>query len=281
MLVSSDGGVVAALRILLDVAAFRLKKLEMANLAAAVAVMVALRLPLGELGGRAGFAALLNLLVYLNNDWFDVEQDLSSRRDDRKTSFLRQHLRAALGAQIGLGAVLIAWALAWKPELLVSFVAGAGICVWYSARLKRVPFADVAAMTAWGAAMPLAGVPLQSALGWRLLGQLALFSTCFELIQVIRDHDEDQKASVRTTAVALGARATLWVARGFMFAAALYAMLALQRWAGLVLLVAPLVPFDARDVGRYWTRVRLVFGGAWLGIVGWIYWTGSAAGLVV
>ncbi len=270
----------AALRILFDVLAFRVKKLEMANLAAAVAVMLALRLSLADLALRTGYALLLNLLVYLNNDYHDVEQDLGSERDGEKAGFLKAHLGAALGAQLGLGALLVAVPLLWNPSLLVCGVAGTAICVLYSARFKRVPFADVAAMTAWGVVMPLAGVPLGSTLGWCLLAQLGLFSTCFELIQVLRDHDDDARVGVQTTAVRLGPERTRAALLLFLMVAAAYAVLVLHRFIGLGLLVAPLIPFDAKNVGRYWTRVRLVLGLSWLAILAWVFLHGRTFGLL-
>ena len=58
-----------AIKVLWDVVAFRLRKLEMANLAGAVAIMLVLRLPLPDMAVRALFAGLLNILVYLNTEW--------------------------------------------------------------------------------------------------------------------------------------------------------------------------------------------------------------------
>ncbi len=178
----------AALKIIVNVAVFRLKKLEMANMFAAVAIMLALRLDWDDMALRFGFGLLLNLLAYLTNDYCDVDQDLASpNKNTKSVRFLKEHMGAALGAQIGLAVVLAGIAIWWSPGLLVALVAGAGICWVYSWKLKRLPYVDVLAMITWGAAMPLVGVPLDSALGWILLGQLALFSACFESIQVIRE----------------------------------------------------------------------------------------------
>ena len=89
-----------AFRIIADVAAYRLRRLEMANLVAVVALMLALRLPLPEILLRTAFSALLNLFAYLNNDFCDIERDLSVRdRDAEKTRFLAAHRTAALAVQ--------------------------------------------------------------------------------------------------------------------------------------------------------------------------------------
>jgi 4-hydroxybenzoate polyprenyltransferase len=271
----------AALRILADVAIFRLRKLEMANMFAAAAIMLALGLAWGEMAVRFGFGILLNLLAYLTNDYYDVDQDLSSpNKDQRKARYLKDHMGAALCAQIFLALFLAAVALAWSPGLLAPLVLGAGICWVYSWKLKRLPYVDVLSMIVWGVTMPMVGFPVDSVLGWVLVGQLALFSACFESIQVIRDHDEDVASGVRTTAVRLGIPATSVLLRVFMVLSAAWAVLLIQRWAGAVLLLALLVPLDRARVDTYWNRQRLLMGVAWLGLVGWVFWTGSTDGWI-
>ena len=63
----------AALRIVAAVVGYRLRKLEMANLVAALSIAIALRLPWPEVAYRTAFAFFLNALVYLNNDYIDVD----------------------------------------------------------------------------------------------------------------------------------------------------------------------------------------------------------------
>lgn len=270
-----------ALRILLDVVVFRLRRLEMANLAGAVSVMVALRLPLADMAVRTGFALLLNLLAYLTNDYCDLERDLKTGRAEDKTRFLAAHRQAALGVQLGLGVVLAALALAWSPGLLLAAALGEGLCWLYSAKVKRVAFADVAVMAVCGGAMALVAVPLDRPLGWLLVAELGLFSGAFELIQVLRDRQEDADNGVVTTAVKLGERATLALTRGWMLLAAVFATLTLQRWVGPALALATLVPYGASGAKPYWNRVRLVFGLVWLGIIVSITLTGRSDGLLL
>jgi 4-hydroxybenzoate polyprenyltransferase len=269
----------AALKILADVLDYRLRRLEMANLAGALAIMVALRLPLSEIAVRGVFAFVLNVLAYLVNDVVDLERDLASGRAPEKTRFLAEHEHAALLAEALLFAILCAIALWWSPWLLVPAVLGAGICWIYTKRLKHVPIADVVAMTLWGAAMPLVAVPPDRMLGWALIGELALFSTCFELIQVLRDRESDAELGITTTAVRLGAERTLNVLRVAMLFAAGYAILILHRYLGIALLIAPLVPASG-DPQRYWNRVRLVFGLSWLAIIASIALQGTSSGVL-
>lgn len=271
----------AALKILADVALYRIRKREMANLAAAATIMAALHLAWDEIAVRLGFGILLNLLAYLTNDYCDVDEDLQSpSKDHEKARFLKDHMGAALALQIALVVVLAAVGALWSRGLIVALAAGAGICWLYSARLKTVPIADVASMAAWGAAMPMVAFPLDSLLGWCLVAQLALFSACFETIQVIRDHGDDTGSGTRTTAVLLGIKRTLLLERLLMVLSAAYAVLLINRWVGLALLVAPLLPFEKGQEEGYWNRVRMVQGLAWLAMVGWVVWSGSTMGLV-
>jgi 4-hydroxybenzoate polyprenyltransferase len=268
-----------AVKIVVDVAIFRLKKFEMANMFAAAAIMLALGLEWADMAVRFGFGLLLNLLAYLTNDYFDVDQDLESpNKDHAKARYLKEHMRAAFWAQVALAVFLALVAVAWSPDLLAALAIGGGICWIYSWKLKRVPYIDVICMIVWGVAMPLVGLPPDRALGWLLLFQLALFSACFESIQVIRDHDEDLAGGVRTTAVRLGIPATKILLRAFMVLSAAYAALLLHRWIGLALLACLFLPLDPKRADSYWTRQRFVMGVVWLALIGWIWWTGSADG---
>ncbi len=274
------GAISAVVRILANVVAYRLRRLEMANLGGAVSVMVALHLSLADIVVRTSFAFLLNLLAYLTNDYCDIERDLLAGRASGKTRFLAAHKGAALAAQGVLAAALAAIAVWWSPGLLVAGTAGAGLCWLYSAKLKRVAYVDVVLMALCGAAMALVAVPLDRPLGWLLVGQLGAFSACFELIQVLRDRGEDERQGIFTTAVRLGEKPTLALLRFSMVASAVYATLTLNRFVGPVLAVAVLVPFDRERPARYWNQVRVVFGLGWLGIVAWVTWTGHAHGLL-
>jgi 4-hydroxybenzoate polyprenyltransferase len=270
-----------ALRILADVLVFRLRRLEMANLAGGLSVMLALALSLPDIAVRTGFAFLLNLLAYLTNDYCDIERDLGAARAEQKTRYLAEHRRSALGAQIGLGVVLAAIALAWSPGMLLAAALAEGLCILYSSRLKRVAYADFVVMTFCGAAMALVAVPLDRVLGLALVAELGLFSACFELIQVLRDREEDEAARIFTTAVVLGESKSLWLLRGLMLLAATAATLILHRYFGPLIAVAALLPYPRDGAKTYWNRVRLVFGLAWLGIIASIVLEHAADGALI
>ena len=268
-------------KIVADVVAFRIRNLEMANLAGATSIALALHLPWHEVLYRTAFAFALNAFVYLHNDYVDAADDLQSpTRNTAKTRFLVEHGDAALAAQWGLAALLVTAALAFDLDLLAALVFGGGTCVWYSLKLKHVPYVDVLAMAAWGIGMPMCGFPLASALGWCLALQLGAFAAVYETIQVMRDAPEDAAAGIRTTGVVLGKERTRRLSRALMVLACVFAALFLHPVTGLIAAAALLVPLDGGDIERRWTLVKLVYGLAWLFTCAWIFVTGSSAGLL-
>jgi 4-hydroxybenzoate polyprenyltransferase len=272
----------AAFKVVFDVFVFRLRNLEMANMASAAAIAIALALPWADVAYRAFFAFVLNALIYLNNDYNDVEIDMQSAdKDAVKTRFLADHMKEALVAQWVLFAALIGMAVSRNVDLLIPMVVGGGVCIWYSMQLKHKPLWDLVAMVVWGVFMPLCGAPFNQWLGFALAIQLGLFSGVFETIQVVRDADEDAAAGVRTTGVVLGAKRALWLARGFMVTATLYALLFIHPIAAAVSAVALAVPSSKQRVERYWTRVKLIYGIAFLIMCGFAYFDGQGSGLLL
>ena len=271
----------AGLKIVAQAVTFRIRNLEMANLAGAVSIALALHLPWHEVLYRAAFAFVLNAFVYLNNDYLDASDDLKTvTRNTAKTRFLVEHRDAALAAQLGLLILMATAALLLDVELLAALLLGGGTCFLYSLHLKRVPVADVIAMAVWGLAMPLCGFPLSSALGWCLALQLGSFAAVYETIQVMRDAPDDAAAGIRTTGVVLGAARTRLLSRALMLVVCVLAALALHPVSGLIAAIALLLPLDGGDIERRWTAVKLVYALSWLFTCAWIFLTGSSAGLL-
>lgn len=268
-------GARAALRIIADVVVYRVRRLEMANLVAAVAIMLALHTRPADLLIRGVFGFGLNLLVYLTNDYYDVNQDLAEGRALNKTRYLKQHLRAAAGAQWALVGVLACIAAVYDWGLLVPLLVGGGMCWAYSVRLKAKLGADIFSMAVCGAALPLVAFPLDNYLGWGLVLQLALFSAGFETIQVLRDHAEDSVAGVNTTAVVLGVQRTRWLLRVLLLLSAVYAVLVVDRWVGLGLMLPLFLPLpkqiNAQTAAKYWDKIRLTQGLSWLALLLSVY----------
>lgn len=276
-----DLSAAAAIRIVVEAVVFRLRNLEMANLAGAMSIALALRLSWTDVAVRALYAFVLNALVYLNNDWFDVAEDLRTPgRDGARTRFLADHPDSALAAQGALLAFLVVLALVYDTGLLLALLVGGGVCVWYSRTLKRVPYLDVAAMAVWGIGMPMCGFPLDRALGWGLALQLGLFAAVYETIQVMRDAPADALAGIRTSGVVLGVARTRRLSRVLMAVASVLAAVLLHPLSGVVAAGALLVPLDGADVARRWTQVRVIYGLAWLIALATIWWTGRSSGLL-
>ncbi|MEZ4393098.1 MAG: UbiA family prenyltransferase [Polyangiales bacterium] len=256
-----------AARIAWDVAAFRLRKREMGNLATTLALAVALALPWGEVLYRALFALVLNVFVYLVNDCFDVAIDLRAPgRDSERTRFLAANLDTAWRTCGALALALCAMGAAWSLGLLVTAMVNVAVIAAYSKVLKHRAGWDVAAMGAWGVSMAMAGFPLDRADGWRLVALLGALSMVTECVQVLRDEVSDRAADVRTTAVVLGARQTRLLARALTLAAAGYASLALHP-VGAVLALGALVPLTPGEVDRSWDKLRALFGVTWLALL--------------
>ena len=271
----------AGFRIVLAVVVYRLKNLEMANMAGAMSIAVALQLPPLDIVARAAFVFVLNALVYLNNDYVDIEIDLKSAdKDNAKARFLAENKRTALIAQWVLVGLLALFAVVYDIGLLVPLIAGGGVCWWYSAQLKHMPYADILAMIVWGVTMPLCGTPIDNLLGLAMTLQLGFFSGVFETIQVMRDADEDAEEGVRTTGVVLGKKRALVLAKALMVVVSVYAALFMHPAAAAISAIALFLPFIHANIERYWTRVKLVYGVAWLAICAWVFFYGETSGLL-
>ena len=282
----------AALRILWQSFAYRVRMREANNLAVTISMMVAFALPWLDLTFRTIFALLLNVYVYLINDYCDIKLDLASERRDRaKVLFMAEHRGSARGALIGLGLVLLAMALlhtwllhaprgllAHEPTpggftrwtLPTAFVANTVLITAYSGWLKRVPGLDVVLMAMAGGTMTIVGLPGRP-LGWLLIGLLCLLSAGYQAIQVIRDEPADRAHGVRTTAVLLGARRAAWVFRGVMLGAAAHGFFVIGSPVALGLLLALPLPLSPERAARTWDMVRIIGGLVWLALLAQIF----------
>jgi 4-hydroxybenzoate polyprenyltransferase len=269
----------AAARIVWETAAYRLRKREMANLAAAISVMVALRLGWSDVAVRTMVALGMNLLIYLNNDYNDIDADLASPKTDKdKTLFLHANRGAAVLVQVAVAAVLAAIGIAGGPGLLIAIAAGVLPVVLYSTKIKGTAYLDVLMAALCGTTLMLVAFPLDRLLGWSLALQLGLFTACFQVMHLIRDRDADSAFGIRTTAVRLGVAWSVRLNRALALLAAAFAVCFLHRWAGLPLLLAVLLPFQPGHADRYWNRVRVIFGLGWLVLAGYVFWQGHAFG---
>lgn len=249
---------------------------EANNLAVILSMMIAFRLPWDDFAYRGVLSLLLNIFVYLINDYCDIELDLAS--PDRRRSqveFLAAHRRPAMGAMVVLAALLLALSFGhlylWHTWILpLAVISSSIIIIVYSAWLKHYPIWDVLLMIIAGATGTIIGVG-EWQLGWRLVLMLALFCGCIEVIQVIRDEPVDRSRGVRTTAVMLGPTGAAWIFRIMMFGAALLGIFVIGSDVSAVLLVLVALPFTPEKASRSWDAVRVVAGSVWLALMIQLY----------
>jgi len=253
-------------------ALYRIRKREANNLVSTVSLMVAFQLPLGDMLYRTVWAVLLNLYIYLMNDYCDIERDLGSpQKDHAKARFMADNRHAARGALLGMGAILLVGAMAHSPLLAMAFVANTVVVWCYSAWFKQVPILDVVLMFICGITISLPGLPEHDPLGLKVAAILGLICASFEVIQVMRDEPGDRAAGVTTTAVLLGRRFTAWLFKAIVVAAAAYVSLWVGSLLGVILLAALLFPLTPERADRTWDLCRVLFGAVWFGVLVQVY----------
>jgi 4-hydroxybenzoate polyprenyltransferase len=258
---------------------YRVRKREANNLVVTFTLMVAFQMAWWEVAYRGLFAALLNCLAYLLNDYCDIDEDLlSPLKHGPQVQRLDRHRGSARFALFGLGAALVLLAAghalllgppAGAQRFILFFVlaSAATVVYLYSRWLKRIPVADLLAMGVAGAAGTLTGLPALDRLGLELLVLLALFCSSYEMIQVIRDEPADRARQVRTSAVVLGVRATAWIFRATTVGAAAFGTLVLGSPLCLACAAAAAVPLTPERAARSWDLVRIFLGLVWLGLM--------------
>lgn len=273
----------AALKILAHVASYRLRKLQMASLAATLSIALVLHLPWGEVFYRVLIVFGLNVLIYLNNDYLDVALDAqSSTKNTAHAQFLSDNKKVAWYTQWVLLATLVMLAMFLNWQLLAPVLCGAAACYLYSRYFKYCLYWDIAVTTLCGFLLSLCGTPLNNPLGLLMAVILALITGIFQFIQSACDADDDAAAGVRTTAVALGRHRSLFWIRILMTLIAVITALFLQVLIGFWMLVAVLVPCGSGAGGmmQYWTRIKLIYGLSWLGICWLLFQSGHAQGFL-
>ena len=254
----------APLRIIAETLWYRVRRREGNNFLTTLSLMAALRLPWPDFLYRGAFALLLNIYVYLINDYCDVEIDIaSSDKDRKKTVFLKEHRKAAGAAMIFLALVLGIAGILHSPLLFICFIANTVVVYIYSILFKRMPYLDVFAMIVCGITMSLPAIPQHSVIAYKYLVVLGLICAAFEVVQVIRDEPEDRLAGINTTAVRLGQFRARLIFIFLALSVTAYSYFVVNSLAGLVFLLAPAVPLTPKKASRAWDVLRLIFGAGW------------------
>jgi len=255
----------APLRIIAETLWYRVRRREGNNFLTTLSLMAALKLTWPDFLYRGGFALLLNIYVYLINDYCDVETDIASAdKDHKKTVFLMEHRKAAGAALFSLALILGIAGILHSSLLFICFLANTVIVYSYSVWLKRMPYLDVIAMIVCGITMSLAAIPQNNVIAYRYLVVLGLICAAFEVVQIIRDEPDDRLAGIRTTAVRLGLFRARLIFVFLAVSAAAYSYFIINSLAGLLFFTSAAVPLTTKNASRSWDILRLIFGIAWL-----------------
>lgn len=280
------GNIPIAAKIVWNSTIYRIKKREMANLVGSISIMAGLHYSTGEIMIRGIFAMLLNMAVYLVNDLIDVEIDLhGGKRQKRKVILLKENKKSALAAIIIIALILFIFCIAYNLSLFIPLAGGIGICWLYSAYTKNIPFVDVISMTIWAVAMVSTGVKLHSINGWLLAFQLGLYSSCFEMIQTMRDVNEDSRACIKTTAVFLGPKRSKLLLSILMLSASIYCYLFINKILSIISMFAIIIPLPENSTNpdsmqKYWNKIKAIYGLLWLAIIITVWHGRAPAGLL-
>lgn len=268
-----------ASRIVKDVIYDRLRY-DMTNIVASVSIMFLFSFSFFEIFLRTIFSFVLNILVYLNNDYNDIIQDSRTTDNIEKVTFLARNRNLTFWLQFVIFLALFLLAASLNIELLIPLITGAGSAALYSAQLKKIPIIDILSIGLWSIGMTLVAFPLNKFIGWILAIQLGLFGAALQAIQLLRDLETDKIANVTTTAVYFGKINTIKIAKILILAAALYGVLLLHKYLALGILIAVVIPIKTDNFELYWDQVRLIFGLVWIGTLIWLYHFGSTFGFV-
>lgn len=267
-------------RVLYRVLIKRLCQLDMKNFFAALSIMLVLKIEFASIFFRSIFSLCLNLIVYLHNDYCDLERDFRKDSISCSTMIINNNRILTRRLLITGFALLFLVAILWDFMIVLAVIIGAGTCLIYSAKLKHIPILDIISIFFFGSGMTLIAVADDDYNVIFLVILLGFFASALQAIQLIDDYEQDRSNSLTTTAVFLGKTNTLWLARGWMFLTALYSVALLHRYISLLLFLSPILPLYENEVQDYRKKVILVFGLTWVGILSWLYFYDGYFGLI-
>ena len=254
-------------RLLSDTILDRLRRLEANSLITNFTLLIAFRLSAVDVFIRMAVTFLLNVLVYFINDFIDVEIDLASATKNRaKALYIRKHK--------GTGSVLIA-CLSLCLLLLAALYSGSvffGVMLallttfLYTDYFKKMPFLDIMGCFMWGMAMAWPAIPDFSREGIRLIVLIGIFAASFEVVQCVKDFEEDRRCNLRTTPIVIGIPNSFLIVRFLYALSAAYTVFVLKEMQGLLLLL-PIFLSTLKRMETYWLELRLIFGFVWLTIM--------------
>lgn len=243
---------------------YRWQTKEANNALTVIALLVSLRVPIEDFLFRVVASLLLNFVVYLLNDYCDIDVDLAApHKDTAKAQFLKDHKNVALSLLIGITGFLVILALPLSRNVSIAVPLAVAIIYLYSRWLKYYPILDLVAIFIWGFSMMLIGVPEGNRDALILAVLVGLLTMSFEFINLMRDHDSDAASGIRTTSVTFGRTTALWMLRGIIVLSGIFVHLTLHAPIGFLIVLGVFLRLKDQDYHRYWNKLRFVYGSVW------------------
>lgn len=266
-----DNAATVCLRLLGDTAKDRLQRLEANTILGNFLLLIAFHFGFIDFLIRMGITLYLNLLGYFINDYIDVEVDLANKdKDHEKALFIKEHKKAAFALILCMGSALLIFCLFYSISVCLGVIMLLLIVTIYTDYFKNRPFWDVIFIGLWGLALSWIAIPDFSLSGIKLILLLFIFGCCFETVQTLKDYEEDKKFGLATTPIVIGVHNTFILLRVLYIGAALYTILVLKEFVG-ILIVVPLFFNRGQNMSVYWTKLKILCGVVWLIIMVRIY----------
>ncbi len=216
----------------------------------------------------------VNILLYGINDWFDKDTDQLNRKKDQYEQRLEYTNKEVVRIGILFSAILFAVMAYGFPSQYTSLMLMLMLVllVGYSVpplRLKARPFVDSLSNVLY----VLPGFigyyqSTRSFPDWQIIIAVWCWSAAMHLLSAIPDIKPDSIAHLRTTAVVLGRRSSLWLCILLWGIFSAVFIISSRNPISLLLLVYPLIPAylllsgcrNDERVYRYFPIINTVFG---------------------
>jgi 4-hydroxybenzoate polyprenyltransferase len=254
-------------RLLSDAIIDRLKRKEANSLITNFMLLLAFHFGIGDIAIRMAVTFVLNVLVYFINDFIDVEIDLANEnKDHTKALYIQENKRTAFALIVCVSAALLIATLLYSKSVCLGVILALLIIFLYTDYFKNMAYFDIIGCFVWGVSMAMPAIPDFSAQGIKLILLIGIFTASFEVVQCIKDCEEDKRYNLRTTPIVIGIPRSFLLARSLYVVAAAYTIFVLGELQGILLLVPMFFSTD-QDMDTYWMKLRVVYGIVWLTIM--------------
>lgn len=254
-------------RLLSDAIIDRLKRKEANSLITNLMLLLAFHFGVADIAVRMAVTFVLNVLVYFINDFIDVEIDLANADKDRtKALYIKENKRTAFALIVCTSAALLILTLLYSKSVCLGVILALLIIFLYTDYFKNMAVFDIIGCFVWGVSMAMPAIPDFSPQGIKLILLIGIFTASFEVVQCIKDYEEDKQYNLRTTPIVIGIPRAFLLARSLYVLAAAYTIFILGEIQGALLLV-PMFFSTEQEMDTYWMKLRVVYGIVWITIM--------------